>query len=96
MMTYGACVYKMNNKGLTPLDEAILSRNNKVIKILLDNFLSASLKDESLYQNNEFLTFLGREKEMFFLRRFYQDISLLSYIIDQGITMLKEREELLD
>ena len=42
LITYGACVYKMNNKGLTPLDEAILSRNNKVIKILLDNFLSVS------------------------------------------------------
>ena len=81
--------------GQTPLDGAISSKNENVIKVLLVEFLSFSLKNRSILKKEAFQKFVGVGEEMFHLRKHFHNISLLRYITDQGDSKLKEREELL-
>ena len=92
--SYSLC--SKNKFGQTPLDLALASKNDGLVKIVLVEFLNFALKNNSIFQTNEFQQFLGEDGNMFHLIHRFEDRSLLKYIVDQGTSMMKERQELLD
>ena len=80
-----------NNREKLPID---LSRKNEdTFRIILIDFLNVAFKTAK-FGTEKFQKLLGYEEGLFCLKKDFDNISLLQYIVNQGLT--KEREELLE
>ena len=96
----GATVYVKNKMKETPLDLAEANEQSSdhhgVASFLLLEFISFLLKNQALLGEPDIDEFVGVGSEMFHLKPRFKGKSLIEYIMDNGGSMLKERETLID
>ena len=78
--------------------------DEEILKILLEELLGFTLKNDRIFQEKKFQDFIGYGGKMFHLRKLFRRRGsnsetedrkcFIEYIVDQGNAMIEQREQL--